>query len=311
MLLGQTKSLIQNQEKQLQGVVTQIKEKLKATYKESIARNMTAFQNEERFLRKQFYELVQRTSDMDNMMSKLTTKVIEYEYILLELKKNLQDRNIRSIYRQLNVEMPADLEKHLIATGCIFWEEFTRTAVNKYDVKGVMSQHLGAFATGLTVLPPLSSLFAQREDDLSDGLFKNQLDLQPLYVAVEQQYVRPQALKDKIHELGEVIFELQMNIGQQEIEMREYRFLNDDCNKKVLELQGKNQLQEIQMEEMRNAFMKIQQGKEKELKDAHLVFFAKRQEMVDQYNELRLKFEKYKQDVAKESLVHEQIVKVW
>ena len=64
---------------------------------------------------------------------------MEYEMILIELKKNLQDKNIRRVYRQLNLEMPERLEKQLVDTGCILWEEFTRTAVNKFDIKGIMS----------------------------------------------------------------------------------------------------------------------------------------------------------------------------
>ena len=65
---------------------------------------------------------------------------MEYEMILSELRKNLQDKNIRRVYRQLSLEMPEELEKQLEKTGCILWEEFTRTAVNKYDIKGIMSQ---------------------------------------------------------------------------------------------------------------------------------------------------------------------------
>ena len=75
----------------------------------------------------------------DGIVTKLTTKVIEYEYVLLELKKNLQDKNIRKVYRSLALPMPKDLETHLKRTGCILWEEFTKTAVNKFDVKGTMS----------------------------------------------------------------------------------------------------------------------------------------------------------------------------
>ena len=77
----------------------------------------------------------------------------------IELKKNLQDKNIRRVYRQLSLEMPEELEKELVNTGCILWEEFTRTAVNKFDIKGIMSQQLGYFETGLCVLPPVGSLY--------------------------------------------------------------------------------------------------------------------------------------------------------
>ena len=35
--------------------------------------------------------------------------------------------------------MPKDLEAELYRTGAILWEEFTKTAVNKFDIKGIMS----------------------------------------------------------------------------------------------------------------------------------------------------------------------------
>ena len=41
------------------------------------------------------------------------------------------------------------------------------------------------------------------------------------------------------------------------------------------------------MQEMRDAFSKIKVGKEKQLKDAHLIFFAKRKELVEKYNRIK------------------------
>ena len=55
--------------------------------------------------------------------------------------------------------MPEDLENHLEKTGCILWDELTKSAVNKFDIKAVMSQQLGLFNTGLCVLPPVNSLY--------------------------------------------------------------------------------------------------------------------------------------------------------
>lgn len=65
--------------------------------------------------------------------------MLEYEYIMAELKKNLQFQNIRRVYRMLQLPMPKELEVHLKETGAILWDEFTKTAVNKYDVKAVLS----------------------------------------------------------------------------------------------------------------------------------------------------------------------------
>ena len=89
--------------------------------------------------------------------------IYEYETMLSEVKKHLQYKNIRKVYRLLNLEMPNSLEEHLIATGSILWEHFTATAVNQYDVRGVMSSQLGAFDTGLAVLPPVNSLYGESQ----------------------------------------------------------------------------------------------------------------------------------------------------
>ena len=70
--------------------------------------------------------------------------------------------------------------------------------------------------------------------------------------------------------------------------------LNDEANKKILEQAGKIEMLEMQKIEMRQAFDKVRSGKEKQLKDAHLIFFAKRKELVGQYNDLTRKFETYK-----------------
>ena len=73
----------------------------------------------------------------------------------------------------LQLPMPKELEAHLKETGAILWDEFTKTAVNKYDVKAVLSQHLGSFETGITVLPPVNSLYIDVAGDSGPGMFKN------------------------------------------------------------------------------------------------------------------------------------------
>ena len=110
----------------------------------------------------------------------------------------------------LQLPMPKELEDHLKVSGAILWEEFTKTAVNKYDVKGVISQHLGSFETGITILPPVNSLYIDVADDSGPGMFKNQLDLKPLYIAIESQIIQPGALKKTIYELGIELTNMQM-----------------------------------------------------------------------------------------------------
>ena len=49
-----------------------------------------------------------------------------------------------------------------------------------------------------------------------------------------------------------------------------------EADMKCNELKTKNEMLEMQKIEMRDAFEKVRHGKEKELNDTHLIFFAKR-----------------------------------
>ena len=119
--------------------------------------------------------------------------------------------------------MPPELEKELINSGCILWEEFTRTAINKFDIKGIMSQQIGYFETGLCVVPPVGSLYEAKEVEGGlGGIFSNQLDLTQLYVAIEQANVRPGDIKKAVYELGVEIETFQLVIEQQGIELATY-----------------------------------------------------------------------------------------
>ena len=84
--------------------------------------------------------MIRSYDSFHNVFDKLTSKVIEYEWVLSDLRRNLQDKNIRRVYRLLSVPMPEDLEAHLAKSGAVLWEEFTKTSVNKFDIKAVMSQ---------------------------------------------------------------------------------------------------------------------------------------------------------------------------
>ena len=56
----------------------------------------------------------------------------------------------------------------------------------------------------------------------------------------------------------------------------EYKYLNEEAMHKITQLATKIELMEFEKQEMRNAFDKIQKGKEQELEDANLIYFAKK-----------------------------------
>ena len=123
--------------------------------------------------------MVAGMSSVDEAINKLSVKVVEYEMILADLKQSLASNNIRRVYRMLTLSMPEELEAHLVKTGAILWDEFTKSAINKFDIKAVMSQQLGFFNTGLCVLPPINSLYnTSAIENGRGGFFENQLDLQ-------------------------------------------------------------------------------------------------------------------------------------
>ena len=88
-----------------------------------------------------------------------------------------------------------------------------------------------------------------------------------------------------------------------------YANLNKELEGKITNLEDKIELLEIQKIEMRMAFEKARAGKEKQLKDAHLIFFAKRREMVDTYNNLNEKYAQIKLDFEEELKVKDKIIK--
>ena len=59
---------------------------------------------------------------------------------------------------------------------------------------------------------------------------------------------------------------------------------------------------------MRMAFDRARAGKEKQLKDTYLIFFAKRREMVETYNALNKKYEQIKIDFEEELKVKDKII---
>ena len=46
---------------------------------------------------------------MDEVITKLSNMVKEYEIILSDIKKNLKFQNIRKVYRMLHLGMPEEL----------------------------------------------------------------------------------------------------------------------------------------------------------------------------------------------------------
>jgi hypothetical protein len=74
--------------------------------------------------------------------------------------------------------MPPDLEAHLKTSGAVLWEDFTKTAVNKFDLKSIMSQSLGFLDTGLAVLPSVEDLYVTGNiEDTNKFSGSSQLDL--------------------------------------------------------------------------------------------------------------------------------------
>ena len=47
------------------------------------------------------------------------------------------------------------------------------------------------------------------------------------------------------------------------------------------------------------------------MKDTHLIFFAKRRELVDKFNDLNAKYEQYKLDTVKEFQLKDKLVAKW
>ena len=61
------------------------------------------------------------------------------------------------------------------------------------------------------------------------------------------------------------------------------------------------------MEEMRIAFRKLEEGREKELREVSLIYFAKKKELFGKYIKLGEKFKAYREDTAKELNLKEMI----
>lgn len=62
------------------------------------------------------------------------------------------------------------------------------------------------------------------------------------------------------------------------------------------------------MDEMRKAFEKVKMGKEKELQDVTLVFFERKSKLLEKLKEMTQRFEKYKEETAKEIDLKDKII---
>lgn len=74
---------------------------------------MRDFIKETNHIRREFYDISHKSVQVDQIVHKLSCKVVEYEIILAEIKKNLHFQNIRRVYRLLHCPMPKELEIHL------------------------------------------------------------------------------------------------------------------------------------------------------------------------------------------------------
>ena len=62
---------------------------------------------------------------------------------------------------------------------------------------------------------------------------------------------------------------------------------------------------------MRHAFDEVKIGREKDLNDAYLTFFAKRRELVKKYNDLNTKYIQIKKEYDRELDIKDKVIKTW
>ena len=85
--------------------------------------------------------------------------------------------------------------------------------------------------------------------------------------------------------------------------------LNGEHEAKIEELKVEAEAAVQKMEEMRHAFKTLQEGREKELREVSLIYFAKKKELFGKYVKLGEKFKAYRDDTAKELRLKEVIEK--
>ena len=102
-----------------------------------------------------------------------------------------------------------------------------------------------------------------------------------------------------------------MQSQQVDMQLDEYMHMTEEANARVTKLATEIEMRELEKIEMRNAFTKIQEGKERELEDANLIFFAKKKELVNRFNNLKQKFEQHKLDMDVELDLKDKIADSW
>ena len=102
-----------------------------------------------------------------------------------------------------------------------------------------------------------------------------------------------------------------MQNQQVDMQLDEYKVMTEEANDRVTKLATEIEMRELEKIEMRNAFTKIQEGKERELEDANLIFFAKKKELVNRFNNLKQKFEQHKLDMDVELDLKDKIADSW
>ena len=76
--------------------------------------------------------------------------------------------------------------------------------------------------------------------------------------------------------------------------------LNAQHEEHILALKKEAEDAQAKMSEMRHAFKTLQEGREKELREVSLVYFAKKKELYEKYSALRENFKSYRADTEKE-----------
>ena len=145
---------MKNQEFEMKEMAAKAKADAKKAYEAQLRLNYRVFESEVKLLRKQYTQLQNSFTTIERVMEKLKYKYYEQDYVWLELKRHLNNRDIRQVYRLLGVPIPADLKLMLETKGAVFWEKFAKAPTNRYDTRGICSQELGYIDTCLGVEPP-------------------------------------------------------------------------------------------------------------------------------------------------------------
>ena len=97
-------------------------------------------------------------------------------------------------------------------------------------------------------------------------------------------------------------------MDQLKIEVCQFKEMHKEAMKQVEELETDKRILHVQIDELKHAFRKVEQGKEKDLENIKLTYFAKRQELVGKYNSIVDRYNCLKEDTKKDIELKDKIV---